>query len=201
MTDLFEDKAEEWDSRPVPQQISEGVSAAMREAVELREDMKVMDFGAGTGLVAGKIAPHVGRILAVDISEAMLAKLSAKPELAGKVDVFCQDILEQPLEERVDLIVSAMAMHHVASTSDLLAALFDHLEPGGRVAIADLDAEEGDFHPPEAEGVYHFGFDRDALGELVSAAGFEDVAFTTACTVARDEKSYPIFLLTASRPA
>ncbi len=37
----------------------------------------------------------------------------AKKELQGKVEVLFQNILEQPLSIRFDLIVSAMAMNHV----------------------------------------------------------------------------------------
>ena len=132
MADLFEDKAEGWDERPVPQQISQGVFAAIEANVPLSPDLAVLDFGAGTGLIAGKLAPHVERILAVDVSEAMLAQLAAKPELEGKAEVVCRDILEEPLDEKVDLVVSAMAMHHVEDTRALLSTLHAHLEDGGR---------------------------------------------------------------------
>jgi 2-polyprenyl-3-methyl-5-hydroxy-6-metoxy-1,4-benzoquinol methylase len=199
MTDLFKDKAAEWDSRPIPQQISEGVFGALKDAVVLEGTSTVMDFGAGTGLVCSKIAPHVERVLAVDISEAMLEQLASKPELEGKVDIRCQNILETPLDERVELIVSAMAMHHVEDTAALMRALHDHLAPGGRVALADLDTEDGDFHPPGIEGVFHAGFDRGALKGHLEAAGFQDVAFVTACQVDREQKRYPIFLVTAVR--
>ena len=200
MSDLFHDKAADWDSRPVPAQISDGVVAAIIARVPLAPDLTVMDFGAGTGLLAGKLAPRIGRLLAVDISPAMLAQLAAKPELAGKAEVFCQDLLTTPLGRTVELVVSAMAMHHVADTAGLLRALFAHLAPGGRVALADLDAEDGSFHPPGAEGVFHAGFDRDALAELARAAGFVDVQLATACEVTKETRRYPIFLLTATRP-
>jgi hypothetical protein len=59
----------------------------------------------------------------------------------------------------------------------------------------------GGVHPPEAEGVFHHGFDRDALGALFVEAGFRDVSFRTACEVHRDARAYPIFLLTATRGA
>ena len=48
MADLFEDKAEGWDERPVPQQISQGVFAAIEANVPLSPDLAVLDFGAGT---------------------------------------------------------------------------------------------------------------------------------------------------------
>jgi 2-polyprenyl-3-methyl-5-hydroxy-6-metoxy-1,4-benzoquinol methylase len=199
MKDLFEDKAADWDSRPTPLQISEGVFAALTGAVVLSPSVTVMDFGAGTGLICGKLAPHVGRVLAVDISQAMLDQLVKKPELAGKVEVFCQDILATPLGRQVDLVVSAMAMHHVADTQALFRALFAHLVPGGRIAVADLDTEPGDFHAPGTEGVYHHGFARAPLVAMLREAGFVDPNVTTACEVSKSDRRYSVFLATATR--
>lgn len=199
MPDLFADKAADFDQRPVPAQISAGVTAAMRARLALSPELVVMDFGAGTGLVAAKLAPLVGRILAVDVSPAMLEQLAVKPELAGKVEIHCQDLLERPLEVRVDLVVSAMAMHHVRDTAALLRVLAAHLRPGGQVALADLDREDGSFHPPGTEGVYHAGFDRAEQGALLVAAGFVDPSFETACVVQRDGRSYPVFLVVAAK--
>lgn len=79
MTDLFADKAADWDTRPFPLQLSEGIGAAIAARVPMRPDLTVLDFGAGTGLLAGRIAPNVGSIVAVDISPAMLEQLAAKP--------------------------------------------------------------------------------------------------------------------------
>lgn len=201
MQDHFEHKAADWDSRPVPQQISEGVSAAISQQVELLPTQTVMDFGAGTGLVSNRIASRVERILAVDLSAAMLEQLAKKPELQGKVEIFCQDILETPLGRTVDLVVSAMAMHHVEDTRALFRSLFEHLAPGGQVALADLDKEKGDFHEPGTEGVYHAGFERDALAALLQEVGFTAPQFVTACEVTKEDRRYPIFLVTASKPA
>lgn len=200
MTDLFADKALEWDTMPLPQAISLGVGRAILAQVALREDMEVMDFGAGTGLVATQVAPRVRRIWAVDVSAAMLEKLAAKPELAGRVQTVCQDILVAPLARRFDLIVSAMAMHHVADTVLLMHRFAAHLRPGGRIAVADLDREDGSFHPPEAQGVFHHGFERDALAGKMRAAGFEDITFHDALSVTVDDRQYPIFLSTARLP-
>lgn len=197
MSDLFKEKAQDWDSRDMVRQISIGVGTTILENVQLSADMQVMDFGAGTGLVSTHVAPHVGSITAVDISEAMLEKLSSKPELEGKVNIRCQDILSHPLPEKFDLIISAMAMHHVEDTERLVQALAGHLHEGGRVALADLDKEDGTFHPADVQGVFHHGFSRDVLREIFILHGFSDVQFRTAHVAIKEGREYPIFLVTA----
>jgi len=199
-TDLFKEKAGEWDTRPRAQQLSQAIGDAILDAVPLAADMRVMDFGAGTGLIAGRIAPRVASIAAVDVSPAMLAQLAAKAELADKVETVCQDITSQPLDRRFDLIASAMALHHVADTELLLQRFAEHLEPGGMIALADLDEEDGSFHEPGTEGVHHHGFDRDTLHRLLEGAGFGAIAFRTVHTLVKDDgRAYPLFLVTASK--
>ncbi|MDY6980729.1 MAG: class I SAM-dependent methyltransferase [Pseudomonadota bacterium] len=197
MADLFEEKARDWDTNEMITALSAGIGSAIVERIPLSSDMTVMDFGAGTGLISAHIAPHVNRITAVDVSESMLEKLAAKPELQGKVEVCCQDILEEPLEQEFDLIVSAMALHHVEDTQKLFRHFADSLRPGGRVALADLDKEDGTFHPAGVEGVFHHGFERDALESLMREQGYSNIQFSTAHVVNKEEGDYPIFLVTA----
>ena len=199
MKDLFEHKASDWDKNPIPAQISAGVGRALREQVALSADQHVMDFGAGTGLICAHVAPLVARVYAVDVSPTMLAKLAAKPELRDKVETRCQDILKTPLDVPVDVIVSAMALHHIEDIPRLLQVFAAHLKPGGRIALADLDTEDGSFHPPGTEGVHHHGFDRELVRSLLEQTGFSGVSFTTALEVERDGRRYPVFLLTATR--
>ena len=82
---------------------------------------------------------------------------------------------EPPSGEPFDLAISLLVLHHVADTATALAAIRALLAPGGRIAIADLDTEDGTFHDPDAEGIHHHGFDREKLGELARDAGFVDV--------------------------
>jgi len=199
MADLFSEKAKDWDQRDHVRLLSEGIGNAIHEHVRLDTGMRVMDFGAGTGLIASRIVARVGRITAVDVSAAMLDRLAEKPELRDKVEIVCRDILDEPLDARFDLIVSAMAMHHVRDTDALLARFADQLEPGGRVALADLDAEDGRFHPPETEGVFHAGFDRSDLRARLERHGFGEIRFVTAHTVVKEQGSYPVFLVTATK--
>jgi len=201
MSERFDKAAKEWDKNDTRTRLSGAISAAILDQVRLNATMRIMDFGAGTGLISGAIASAVGEIYAVDISEGMLAELRKKEHLKGKVHPHCRNILHEPFEEDFDGIVSAMALHHVEDVAELAKVFYDHLKPGGFIALADLDTEDGTFHRHGNEGIFHFGFDRAALGALLETTGFTDIAFMTAHTVEREEgRAYPIFLLTASKP-
>lgn len=65
------------------------------------------------------------------------------------------------------------------------------------MALADLDHEDGTFHPEGTEGIFHHGFKREELKALLEKQGFKNVTFTTVHSVKREEREYPIFLVTA----
>ena len=197
MSDLFTEKAKEWDTNEMVRQLSAAVGSSILDNVSLNKSMHVMDFGAGTGLISAHVAPLVDKVFAVDTSTAMLEKLAAKPELQGKVVPICQDILDKPLNNQFDLVMSAMALHHVENTNKLVQRFTEHLKLGGIIALADLDKEDGTFHPEDVQGVFHHGFDRSALQAILESHGFEDIRFVTAHTVEREDNAFPIFLVTA----
>lgn len=199
MTDLFKDKAKEFDGNDVAMGISKGIGSTLLNQLPLNDTMQVMDFGAGTGLITAQLVPHVKKVTAVDVSPAMLEQLLSKHHLNDKIETVCQDITATPLNRQFDAIVSAMAMHHIKDTDRMLQRLSEHLKPGGRVALADLDREDGSFHPANIEGVYHAGFDRKTFAGLLEKNGFRDIQFTTAHTVKKEDKLYPVFLVVATR--
>jgi putative AdoMet-dependent methyltransferase len=199
MSDLFNEKAKDWDASERKQLISSAVGAAILKNVPLNPQMNVMDFGAGTGLISAHIVPFVDKIVAVDISRAMLEKLTEKQEFQGKVEAVCQDITDKPIDAKFDLIISALALHHVEDTLKLINTFVEHLKPGAKVALADLDKEDGSFHPEGSEGVFHSGFERDELQTLLEKNGFYDVQFITIHTMQKNDKQYPIFLVVATK--
>ena len=115
------------------------------------------------------------------------------------METVCQDILDKPLERKFDLVVSAMAMHHVEDTGKLQQRFNEHLSDSGRVALADLGQEDGSFHPPDTEGVFHRDFDHDALAGLPRSRRFRQIEFFTAHSIAGESRDYPVFLVTASK--
>ena len=199
MADLFEEKSKTWDSNDRRRLLSAGIAESILKNVILKPEMQVLDFGAGTGLISSQIAPFVKKITAVDVSQSMLEKLRSKPDLQDKVEVLCQDITEKPIGIQYDLIVSAMAMHHVQDIETMVKQFAAHLKRGGQIALADLDSEDGSFHDVGTEGVFHLGFDRRQFEIILTKHGFVKVKFCDAYTIHGASRSYPIFLAMATK--
>ena len=201
MTPTFDERAQTWDEEPRRVQLAADVFAALARAIPLRTDMAALDYGCGTGLLTLALAARVRRVLAVDSSAGMLAVLAKKAPAAGRrnVELLRADFAtEPPPSGPFDLVASAMTLHHVADVETLVRKFFALLAPGGFLALADLDAEDGTFHATR-EGIHHFGFDRAAFATQLAAAGFVDVRFDTAARIAK-ARAYSIFLATARKP-
>jgi rubredoxin/predicted TPR repeat methyltransferase len=199
MTERFNDAAAEWDKGDIRQEIAEAVFHTIASRIALLNNMNILDFGAGTGLLSFKIAPIVKSVTGVDLSEKMLEQIAAKNSDTVHVKPICQDIFNEPLDERFHGIVSSMAMHHVEDTAVLFETFHAHLKRDGFIAIADLEAEDGTFHTQGNDGIFHFGFEREALRRTIEKAGFEHVRYHHAHTVSKEEKNYPIFVVTAQK--
>ena len=202
MTSSFDARAQTWDDDPRRRKLAESIFAALERAVPLRADMAALDYGAGTGLLALALAARVRRVLAVDSSAGMLAVLAQKAQASGaNVETLRADFATDALPAGpFDLVASAMTLHHVADVAGLLRKFFALLAPGGRIALADLDAEDGSFHGANAPGVHHLGFDRAALGRQLADAGFADVRFADAARSEKNGRAYSVFIAAARKP-
>ena len=200
-TTHFDTSARDWDQRPTSLQLAV-VPERLLTQLPLKSSDHVLDFGAGTGLLATAIAPRVARVTALDMSAAMLQVLAEKG--VANITTLQQDIFAG-LPEQYRAIVSCMAMHHVEDTAGLLRAFAAALHRGGRIALVDLYAEDGSFHGDHAEnaskGVHHLGFAPRNLQALAEQAGFESIAFREILQVQRPNgRAYPLFLMTGRKP-
>jgi SAM-dependent methyltransferase len=131
----------------------------------------------------------------IEVATAKLAGGSLPTVSASRHDL----LVDPPPAERFDVAVSLLVLHHLADTRDALRGIRALLVPGGRIALADLDTEDGTFHSADAEGIHHHGFDRAGLEALAREVGFDEVATRTAIVLDEDEGhfgGYPVFLLT-----
>jgi cyclopropane fatty-acyl-phospholipid synthase-like methyltransferase len=202
MTNPFDAKAHTWDDSPARVQRAAERFAALERRVPLQSDWAALDYGCGTGLLALSIAPRVRRLTAVDSSRGMLDVLARKADAAGvrNVVLLQADFADGPHPPGpYDLIVSSMALHHVADVPRLLRTFSGMLGQGSTLAIIDLDAEDGSFHG-ETEGIAHLGFRQADFAQWLADAGFANVEFSEVYRIPKNGRDYPLFLAVATKP-
>lgn len=205
--DRFNREASQWDENPRRSELASAVAKAIIATTKPTKTMRVLEFGCGTGLVTLEIAPLVSMISAIDTSQEMLAVLQEKIRRSGMTNIETRqiDLLASlqngEQEECFDLIYSSMTLHHISDTAEFLNRISSILTPGGMIAIADLDKEDGLFHDDPLEKVHH-GFEREELAAMLHTAGFQKTMFETTHLLKKENRErkravYPIFLVTA----
>lgn len=109
---------------------------------------RVLDIGAGTGLLALAAAPQVRHVSALDISPAMCRHLEAKAAVLpdADVEVLVGSATALPLADRsVDVVLSNYCFHHVPDADKRrgLEEVRRVLRPGGRLVIGDMMFQVG----------------------------------------------------------
>jgi SAM-dependent methyltransferase len=98
----------------------------------------VVDLGAGTGLLAAAVAPHVRRVIAVDPSPTMLAAAEAR-----KVGIECVRagfLSYEHVGKSADAVYSRNALHHLPDMWKAVALrrVADLLRLGGVFVLRDI---------------------------------------------------------------
>jgi tRNA (cmo5U34)-methyltransferase len=145
MREAFDASAERYDQ--VRRQLIPCFDDFYRTAVELAPfapdaPIRVLDLGAGTGLLAGFVLSAFprARLTLVDVSEEMLAR--ARDRFAGRgsqVTFAAMDYARAEIPGEHDLIVSALSIHHLEETDKvaLFGRVWRALAPGGAFVNAD----------------------------------------------------------------
>ncbi len=197
LVDQFANKSKSWDMNSKRVQNAKSIAELIVDRVELSSKMKLMDFGAGTGLLSYFVAPYVDMIVAVDNSPSMLEKFREKSdEFACKTEVLELDLTQNEIEEKFDGIISSMTIHHIEDIKAIFEKFYKMLNRDGFIAIADLDSEDGTFHSDNS-GVFHFGFDRKILESIAKEVGFKDIRFELASTIKKPHGDFTLFLMLA----
>lgn len=199
---VFDEKAATWDDDPSKVERARVVAEAIRATVPLSGGTRLMEYGAGTGLLSQELAGSVGPITLVDPSSGMRDVMAAKVQagtLPAGSRIWDLDLSTDPLpDDRFDLVASMLVLHHIPDLDAALTSLAEALDRGGRLCLVDLVAEDGSFHGEGFAG--HHGFDTRDLAEQVRRAGLADVEVQEGIhDVEKEGRLYPLFLLTATK--
>lgn len=197
----FDAAARTWDDDPMKHQRARATAAAIAAAVPDLATRRVLDYGCGTGLLGYALLPRAAHVTFADTSQGMLQVVAEKAAAAGVADRATPVLLDLEKDPApagaFGAIASLMALHHVKDTAAFFRAAHAALGPGGVLAVADLDAEDGSFHGHGAH--VHTGFDRAAVAAELARAGFGAPAFQTVFEVEKGGRRYPVFLAVARR--
>jgi SAM-dependent methyltransferase len=173
------------------------VSLRMAAVAEIGPGQRVLDVGCGMGdptlQVAVLVGPH-GRVVGLDLSEAMLAAARERAAALGlaHVEFRAGDVRSAPLEpEGFDAVLGRWSLIFLADVVAVLARLRAALVPGGRIAVAGWAPPDSNpwftiameeaaaLRPvaapdPGAPGPFHLSTD-GALARALLAAGFQAV--------------------------
>jgi len=205
--DRFDEQAKNWDEEPRRIAMGAAIAGAVAARLGKNQRPRLMDYGCGTGLCSLPLAGRCAAVLGMDSSAEMLVRMEAKARAAGleHVSTRCHDLTAKPLTGlEFDVILCAMALHHVREVGPLLQRFHTLLASGGLLAVADLDEEDGTFHH-DTRGVEHHGFRREWIREQFFSAGFPQVGFETVYEVEKPDangrsRRFPVFLATARKP-
>ena len=137
---------------------------ALFQELGMNDKSVLVDLGAGTGVFALAAAPLCGRVVAVDVSPAMLDYVSTKAEALSlhNVEVVRAGLLTYEHQGApVDFVYSRNVLHHLPDfwKAFSLQRIANMLRPGGVLRLHDLVYS---FNPDETEDVFDAWFSHAA---------------------------------------
>ena len=161
----------------------------------LHEGERVLDLGSGGGidviLSAKRVGP-TGTVYGVDMTDEMLALAQRNAREAGVTNVhFLKGVIEEiPLPANsIDVVISNCVINLSTDKAAVLTEIARVLEPGGRIGITDVVAEDRLTTSERADRGSYVGCIAGALSEGeyeagLEAAGFEEIRVTFTHEVA-----------------
>jgi arsenite methyltransferase len=146
----------------------------------------VVDLGSGAGndaFVARAIVGEAGRVIGIDMTEAMIAKANGNNRKMGfrNVDFRLGEIEDIPVDSAsVDVVISNCVLNLVPDKEKAYREIHRIIKPGGHFSISDI-VLEGEF--PEAlrtvaelyVGCIAGAEDKDHYLDTIRKSGFRDV--------------------------
>lgn len=183
-TEKFQMMAHQYDT--ADRIVNAKLSADMiREAFDAKEakGKNAMDFGCGTGLVGLSLLDVFDSMTFLDTSSNMLEIVAKKIEAnmddassdQNRIKLLCVDLeADNAIEGSWDVIFMVQVLLHVSDPMALLAKLYRHISPSGKLIIIDFDENEA-----VKSDLVHAGFNQTVLAKGLEQLGFKGITSKT----------------------
>jgi ubiquinone/menaquinone biosynthesis C-methylase UbiE len=201
----FDLAAAGWDGNSIHWERSQAIANDIKTTLPVDKPWRVLEYGAGTGILSFMLKDEVKEIIMMDSSEEMVKVMQQKVADSNATNLLPTvfDMGKDDFSgEKVDLIATQMVLHHVNDIDALLKKFYAILNTDGYIAIADLYTEDGSFHGKGFDG--HNGFDPQEMGEMLVAAGFKNPQYKPCFVMNKpvesgEIKAFSVFFLTAQK--
>ena len=183
-TEKFQMMAHQYDT--ADRIVNAKLSADMiREAFDAKESKgkNAMDFGCGTGLVGLSLLDVFDSMTFLDTSSNMLEIVAKKVEVnmdgassdQNRIKLLCVDLeADNAIEGSWDVIFMVQVLLHVSDPMALIAKLYRHISPSGKLIIIDFDENEA-----VKSDLVHAGFNQTVRAKGLEQLGFKGITSKT----------------------
>lgn len=158
----------------------------------LKEGLRVLDVGCGTGAISKGIAKVVGpngQVIGIDNTEKFILSGKESYQDTSNLSLIHSDLFNFHDDEKFDLIVSARTLQWLSNPKDALIKMKSLLKPNGKVSILDYNHEALEWrpNPPKSMQAFYDAFLKwradagmnnriaDHLVDYFTAAGFHSI--------------------------
>lgn len=125
----------------------------------LKNGLRVLDIGCGTGAISKDIAERVGpegAVTGIDNTEKFIISGQESYQTTLNLKLIHQDLFSYEPEEKFDLIVSARTLQWLSNPKEALLKFKSLLKPGGQLSILDYNHEQLSWQPQPPESMLTF---------------------------------------------
>ena len=195
-SESFSDLAKSWNSLPGKHDEAKRFINEVRSNFTITKNLRILDFGCGTGLNGLGFINDVQTVAFLDTSTGMLeqVKTALKELKASNFELYNDDISKiKNSIKPFDIIMTSLSFHHIEDIDSVLQCFYELTNPGGKVFLVDLYPEDGSFHG--SMKVPHNGFDPDELKEHFVKFGYKNLTHKKL----GDSHGYPTFIIIAEK--